>query len=1124
MTLQTLRVLKLLLERPSEQQYGFKISKQAGLAAGSLYPILARLERIGWLCSMWEESEPHRRGRPRRRYYQLTDVGLERVRQAIRDAGEAIVPSWGFPYGSPHIASTDELGTDERERIQKLTQGEGTGAITPGDGVPPRQATSRSGDLEIRILGPLEVIVDGRPLPLGGPQQRAALAVLLLEANRLVSTGQIIRAVWGDPAPERVIATLHTLVYHLRRVLEPGRPRGAPAQILASKGAGYVLRIEPNQMDEHRFTRLLQEGHRALANDDPTAAASSFNDALELWRGPALADVADWSFALPHINRLEGLRLAAVEGKIRAELTLGHHAQVVGPLQALVADHPTHESLRLHLALALYRCGRHEEAVRLCREGIELLREQGLDSPALQGRLQTILRHAVELQWTPPTSSINPPESPVMSRTVFQLPPDIGDFTGREKLVTMILALFEGERAEQSTRVAISAIAGKAGVGKTALAIHIAHQLRSRFPDGALYVNLRGTEAQALSPSTVIDNFLLALGVPRGQIPDGLEERVALYRAELANRRMFVVLNNAAGEAQVRPLLPGSAGCAALVTSRKRLSGLDAVHSVIDVLEPYEAVEFLAKVAGPERVVAEPEAAQAIVGLCGYLPLAVRIAGAKLAARPSRRLAKLVERLVDERDRLSMLEVGDLEVRAGFALSYQGCAEAEQRAFRLLGLLDVPDFAAWVPGALLGVGNAEAEQLVERLADAQLLETMGDDATGPSRYRFHDLLRVFARERLREEEAASTQRTALKQALRAYLAHGEHAATLLEPGGHRTIDERTVERWTEPEPGAIAAAVGDPVWWFAIERLNLVALITQAYEAGLWELTWLLANAVSAFFDVGSHWDSWRRTHELALDATRLAGNQLAEAATLRKLARLAHRRGQFDAAIRGFNQCLSLFRGIGHRLGEARSLRNLGAVHGEQGRFDDAIACLETSRSMFHELGSPVGQASSLRCLGDAYRGKGHLPKAIACFDECLAMYRRLGHRLGEASALMGLGITYGQQGRFEEAISCFDAGLPMFRQLGYRRLEAHSLRRLGDLYEQQGHYHEAIACFDKSLPILRELSDRLWEARTLVRRGDILDHLSDHDGARMVWREALRIFQAIGAPEAGEVKAQLE
>ncbi|MGH8904182.1 MAG: AfsR/SARP family transcriptional regulator [Egibacteraceae bacterium] len=978
--------------------------------------------------------------------------------------------------------------------------------------------------MEFRVLGPLEAIIDGRLVPLGGPQQQAVLAVLLLDANRVVPTAQIINAVWGDSASDKTIATLHTHIYHLRKALEPDRSKGAPAQILASKGAGYVLRTTPEQLDEFRFTQLLQEGHRALANDDPAAAARALNEALELWRGPALADVANWSFALPHINRLEGFRLAAVEGKAQAELALGQHAQVAGPLQSLVADHPSHEGLRLLLALALYRCGRQEEAARLCREGIELLREQGLDAPALQGRLRAILQHAVELKWTPRPSPRRPPKTPAVSQTVLQLPPSVGDFTGRDKLVTRILALFKGEDHERSTAVVISAIAGKAGVGKSVLAVHIAHRLRSRFPDGALYVNLHGTEAQARDPSKVLASFLLALGVARAEIPDHIEERAALYRAELATRRMLVVLDNAAGEAQVRPLLPGSAGCAALVTSRARLSGLDAVHSVVDVLEPYEAVEFLGKVVEPERVAAEPEAAQAIVGLCGYLPLAVRIAGAKLAARPSWRLTKLVDRLMDERDRLSQLEVGDLEVRASFALSYQGCSEAERRAFRLLGLLGAPDFAAWVPAAVLGVGNARAENLVERLADAQLLETRGEGATGQTRYQFHDLLRVFARECLHKEEPASAQRAALEQALRAYLAHAEYAAALLEPGRCPTINERTVEQWTELEQGAIAVAVGDPVWWFAVERLNLVAVITQAYDARLWELTWLLTNAISQFCDVGSHWASWEQTHKLALDAARQTGNQLAEAAILRHLARLAHRRGRFDTAITTFHQCLSLFRAIGHRLGETRSLRNLGMAHQEQGRFDDAVACLELSRSMFRELGYDAGEADSLRGLGEAYRGKGSLARSVACFDTCLPMFRRLGHRLDEASALMGLGITYGQQGRFGDAVACFDGCVPIFRQLGHRRLEAHSLRRLGDLYEQHGRYYEAIACFDKCLPILQELREGLWEARTLVRRGHILGLITDGDGARAAWREALEIFQAVGAPEAVEVEALLK
>jgi DNA-binding SARP family transcriptional activator len=977
--------------------------------------------------------------------------------------------------------------------------------------------------MEFRVLGPLQVVVDDRPLPLGGPQQRAVLAVLLLEANHLISTAQIIRAVWGDPAPEGIIATLHTHIYQLRRVLEPDRPKGAPARLLASEGAGYVLRVRPEQVDEFRLIRLLEEGRRALENDDPISAARSFNDALELWRGEALADVANWAFAVRHVEELEGLRLAAVEGKVQAELLLGQHAQLVGPLQRWVADHPTHEGLRLRLALALYRSGRHEEATGVCRQGIEILRERGLDSPALQGRLRAILQHAVELSWTPRPSPAHPPKAAAVSRIVFQLPPDIGDFTGRDKLVTKIVTLLEEERDEETTAVVISAIAGKAGVGKSAVAVHIAHRLRSRFPDGALYVNLRGSKAQALDLLKVLARFLLALGVPRAQIPDDLEERAALYRAELATRRMLVVLDNASGEAHVRPLLPGSPGCAALITSRPRLSSLHAVHSVVDVLKPREAVEFLGKVAGPERVAADSEAAQAIVGLCGYLPLAVRIAGAKLAARPSWRLSKLVERLVDERDRLSQLEVGDLEVRASFALSYQGCGEDERRAFRFLGLIEARDFAAWVPAALLGVSNAEAEKLVERLADAQLLEIMGEDATGQIRYRFHDLLRFFARECLHEEEPTSTQSTALQQALSAYLAHAQHAVHLLEPNYLSTIDKRTVDQWMEPEPGAIATVVRDPMWWFAAEQLNLTAIITQAYEAGLWEMTWLLANTITRLFDAGSHWISWQQTHELALKAARQAGNPIAEAATLRKLAKLAHRRGQFDLAATALNQCLSIFRRTGHRLGEARSVRNLGTLYEEQGRFDDAIACFEMSRSIFHELEFELGEALSVQGLGEAYRGKGCLTQALACFDECLPTLRKLS-RLDGASALMSLGITYGQQGRFEEAFACFDECLPIFRELGHHLLQAHCLRRRGDLHEQQGRLDEALACIDKALPILRERRDPLWEGRALIRRGKILIRMGDRKGARLAWEEASRILQDLGSPEAAEVEAQLK
>lgn len=688
--------------------------------------------------------------------------------------------------------------------------------------------------MEFRILGPLEVVVDDRPLALGGSKQRTVLAALLLHANRVVSSDRLIEELWNSRPPQRALNTLQSYVSHLRGVLEPKRAPRASPEMLVTRAPGYLLRVTPDQVDAARFERLFEEGSAALEADDPGVAATKLRAGLALWRGQALAEFTDAVFARGEIARLEELRLVGVETRVAADLALGRHAELVGELEALIGEHPLRERLRGQLMLALYRSGRQADALRVYRDARALLADDlGIEPSADLQRLQeAILLQKPELDWAP----LEPARDPTIAgrvppieaqpgghagtsdqRTVLvgrdaerdqlrqptlltaegrrrgkvpgagalsgerddlsQLPPDLVDFTGREAQSAQVRDLLEW----QPTAVVISAIAGKGGVGKTTLAIHVAYQVRHRFPDGQLYVNLRGAEAQALEPADVLAEFLRSLGVQPTAIPDGLAERAGLYRARLSDRRILVVLDNAADEAQVRPLLPGSPGCAVLVTSRRRLAGLEGAATVdLDVMEPDQAIELLGKVAGSERVAAEPEAASMLAHLCGYLPLAVRIAGARLAARRHRRLAGYATRLQDERRRLGELRAGDLEVRASFALSYQALSKDEQQMFRLLGLLNGPDFAAWVAAALLDCALEVAEDLVERLVDAQLLEAGGEDATGLIRYRFHDLLRVFARERLREEEPPTIQQGALERVLTTYLVLAERAGARLE--------------------------------------------------------------------------------------------------------------------------------------------------------------------------------------------------------------------------------------------------------------------------------------------------------------------------------------------------------
>ena len=494
-----------------------------------------------------------------------------------------------------------------------------------------------------------------------------------------------------------------------------------------------------------------------------------------------------------------------------------------------------------------------------------------------------------------------------------QLPPDIGDFTGRDLALERLHLRVTG-RQEGSTAVVITAAVGKAGVGKTTLAVHAAHQLRSLFPDGQLYVNLRGVEAQALEPADVLGRFLRALGIEGHCVPDDVDSRISLYRSLMADRRALVVLDNAADEAQVRPLLPAGAGNVVLVTSRARLAALALAEVIdLDVLPPGQAVELLGKIAGADRVASEPEAAAVIAALCGYLPLALRIAGARLAARPHWRLQRLAGRLHEHHRRLDELTAGDLEVRASLALSYRGLGAAERRAFRLLGLLKVPDFAPWMVSALLDVPVPAAEEIAERLADAQLLDTAGEDAAGQNRYRCHDLLRLYARERLAADETPATRRAALERTLQAYFTRAHEAVRQL--------------RLRPPElPGRTAPAIPrDPAGglvqsyqWLAAEHTGLAVSLDQAWREGLGRLGQELTRLLADFFEVYACWDEWERTHEVALRAARLADDRHAEASLLRGLGDLRRCQDRLPEAAVHFTHSHVIFSEPQDSLGEA--------------------------------------------------------------------------------------------------------------------------------------------------------------------------------------------------------------
>ncbi len=660
----------------------------------------------------------------------------------------------------------------------------------------------------------------------------------------------------------------------------------------------------------------------------------------------------------------------------------------------------------------------------------------------------------------------------------FQLPPDPVNFTNQEQAIRRVTATATKQRAVNSGP-AVCVISGKGGVGKTALAIRVAHVIKPDFAAGQLYVNLHGIEERPLDASEVLEEFLRDLGVQPSLIPRRLEERARIYRSKLAAGRFLVLLDNAASEPQVRPLIPWESGCTVLVTSRGQLPGLESVqHVPLEVLEPDAALRLLGGIVGQARLDAEPEAARSIVRLCGYLPLAVKVAGAKLAARPHWRLSKLLERLQDEQARLGELRVGDLEVRSVLAMSYNTRTDRERQAFRRLGLLRMTSFPAWAVAALLEDGLRETEDLLESLAQAQLVEVAGTDVAGQLHYRLHDLLRDFARERALQEESL-------------------------------------------PD---------DPVEWFSFERANLAVIIQQAFEADLATLGWALLARLSPFFQHQAYWTTWREAAQTALDAATQSGNRRAQAAASYELGWVARFQGRFAASIQQLRSSLSIFAELDDQAGKAKALSALGVVLHDAGQWRQAVAALEEALALLRQLGDRRGQARTRLELGVIYRLQGDWRRALELLEAALVLFRQLGDRYWEACTLRALADLHLEQGRLDDALAALESVRHVFEQLGDRRWTTTTGMRIGEVYARQGRLDEALAVFDRVGPVLQELGDRRWAAMTTLRRGEVrarqghLDEaLTALEQARGVFRETGdRRFQAITTASLGTLRAQ--
>ncbi|GAA3801914.1 BTAD domain-containing putative transcriptional regulator [Streptomyces phyllanthi] len=910
------------------------------------------------------------------------------------------------------------------------------------------------------LLGTVEVWRGQEPVDVGHARQRLVLAALLMDAGRVVPTDTLVDRLWGESAPQRARETLYGYVSRLRQALAGA---GAAADLARARG-GYRLEVAPNAVDVLRFRECV---HLARSAERVEDAVRLQEEALALWRGEAFAGT-DTAWFNGQRDMLEAERLAVRLDLVDRRLSLGQYDQAAAECTVLAEHQPFDERVAGQLMLALYRCGRpagaldHYERLRH-----RLADELGTDpGPAIRDLHRRILDADPALGGIPDRVVAAHGEGGPSRPTPQQLPPRPAAPVGRGRELAALDRLLSGS-AEEDGGLTIGVVTGVGGIGKTLLALYWAHRHADEFPEGQLFVNLRGFDATAapLTASAALHGFLDALGVPPEEVPADLDARTGLYRSLIAGRRMLVLLDNARDADQVRPLLPGSSSCLALVTSRSDLVSLLASHRShpvgLEVLPDGAAREVLTRTLGPDRPTAEPDAVEALVRRCAGLPLALGIVAARAAARPGLPLYALAAELEDAADRLDALSTGDLttDVRAVFETSLRALDDRTAQIFTLLGLAPMPDMSLLAAAGLGGVGPSRTRGLLRRLEEVHLLHQHA-----PGRYRMHDLVRLYAVE-CAQRQPAGTRSAALRRLVDSYL-HTAHAADrLLHP--HR--DPVALD---PPAAGAMALppAVDEAMSWFDKEGPCLLAVQARALENGLHRQAWQLAWTLDAFQRQRGYVRDGIAVWTTALTAAETMQDPKARATAHWLLGRTRTERGEHILAVEHLRQALALFEQIGDPAGQAHAHRTLARIRMHQDSPRQALRHAEAALRLYRTLDNPVWQANAVNAVGwyNALLGKMEL-----AHDHCtaaLALFRAADYLIGEASALDSLAYIARQAGRYGEA---------------------------------QEHYRQA-------LRLCRETDNSAQVADTLVKLGAVYRELGQDADARRSWQEAAALYRA--------------
>ncbi|MFE4578317.1 AfsR/SARP family transcriptional regulator [Streptomyces chartreusis] len=957
--------------------------------------------------------------------------------------------------------------------------------------------------MRFAVLGPVRAWRGDTELELGPPKQRALLALLLTRAGHPVAVHDIVDALWGQDPPDSAVNVVQRHIGSLRRLLEPGGPaRGASRRLVRGSG-GYRLEVDPDRLDLLRFRDLRQQAKDAARHGGTAEATELLIEALALWRGPTASGIAHEVRSHPVFAAVDGEHLAAVKEAAEQALEAGPGlgARVLVTLRQAAAQHPLDEMLQARLILVLAATGHQAEALDVYRNiRARLAGELGVEpGTELQAAQQQVLSQTVPMGNPAPTRGAGPdapddvhginagpanaaqPDDTATVRPA-QLPSDLPVFTGRGKEMEGLRALLPTGR-EVVSSVVISAIGGMAGVGKTTLAVHWAHQVAEHFPDGQLYVNLRGFHPSdsVMSAAEAIRSFLDALGFPSHRLPAGLEAQAALYRSLLADRRMLILLDNANDTEHVRPLLPGAPGCLVIVTSRNQLCGLvacEGAHFVtLDLLSEADALAFLRRRLGADRVTREPAAAAEIVSACGNLPLALAIVSARAAVNPAFTLASVAAELRESRGSLDAftVEAPVADARTAFSWSYNLLSPEAARAFRLLALHPGPDYSLAAVASLVGQRPRRIRPLLAELVRAHLIfEAV------PGRFGCHELLRTYAAELGQAREASDEPGPARRRMLDHYL-HSAHAAERilapsrehLEPKPHSA--EVTVPRFADQ---AQAAA------WLDVNRPVLLAAIEQGTRHGDSEYSWQLAATLERYLDRSGRWQEQAVAQTTAVTAARCLGD------------------------IRG----------------QAYAHRALGFANGRLGNWEEAGDHLTRALKLFGEIGDPAGQGRVHRYFAFLANGRLRHDEALDHYRRASDLYRTAGRRSEEASVFNEVGWTYILMGEYAKALGECGQALALHREIGDRNGEAAAWDSLGYAHHHLHAHDEALACYEPALELYRAIRDRYLEADTLVHIGDSHLAADHHVQAADAWQQALAILDEIGHPDAAGVRDRLK